>query len=113
MAETSTRPTPAPWTIDPAEDCIVSGSTHVVCFGPMGSGIANPLDAALIVVACNACQKLATEFKCEPQAVADALVDLVLAAKDALRQAENGMNKDFDKSFLRAALASIETQETR
>lgn len=99
MAETSTRPTPAPWKIEDATDYIIQdGPSYIV----VAHAIWNPTpDAALIVAACNACQLVNPQ---NPQAVATGLVELV----GALKAEWNSIGA----SRIRHALASIETQET-
>lgn len=123
MAETPTRPTPAPWKLGyygPSDEWIRDAHGEAIMM--IGANdTRNPQNAALIVAACNACQQINPQ---NPQAVAQSLSKAVTAMKYAIAELPDDESCDCCgdplcpdylacwKCAIRAALASMETQET-
>jgi len=119
MSDTS-KPTPGPWAISEyynahqnihnARGIFAPGHTAPIVESVWGSTLAeSDANAALIVAACNACQQVNPEH---PQAVAEALPDLLRAAHDAAREWRlHGQLTDSCR-HLEAALAKAEGRPT-
>lgn len=123
MAETPTRPTPAPWTLREDDTFSTLGDKRIVSenlispgivFG--GLGAETDANAALIVAACNACQQISEHVGSHPSPllVAEHVEEIYHNAAALAAFAVNSPLSDLlCLKNLRAALASIETQETR
>lgn len=146
MADSPTRPTPAPWIWELDDDGITDPTAEVfvdddrpwrIVIAFVAHQPQLEANAALIVAACNACQLVNPE---DPQSVANALETIIASADVVLkgfgahafvRDTSGDHNSDWAIKLMpyitalarlevalnqilpsRAALASIETQET-